>query len=249
MSVKKWLVLSALALSFWAAAAPNFPQRVLFVGNSYFYYNNSLHNHVRGFVEAGPKNKDQKLSYKSATIGGATLDHQPIEWLTEPGRIGVKEAFEVVILAGNSADALSDGSRQNFADTVRRFDQVIKSHGGKTALYMTHAYVPPHKKVSADNITKIADMYTTVGRDIGADVIPVGLAFAEAYKRKPDLQLHSEYDGSHPNVAGSYLAAAVVYAKLYGVNPVGNAYDYHGQVPADVARFLQEVAWDVVTKK
>ena len=27
------------------------PQRILFVGNSYFYYNDSLHNHVRRIVD------------------------------------------------------------------------------------------------------------------------------------------------------------------------------------------------------
>jgi hypothetical protein len=55
-----------LALSLWifctqAMAAPDFPQRILFVGNSYFYYNNSLHNHLRGFVEAKPKHKSHPL--------------------------------------------------------------------------------------------------------------------------------------------------------------------------------------------
>jgi len=39
----------------------------------------------------------------------------------------------------------------------------------------------------------------------------------------------------------------VVYAKLYGVNPVGNTYDFHGKVPQDIARYLQQLAWDVVT--
>jgi hypothetical protein len=87
-----------LALLVWifcyqATAAPDFPQRILFVGNSYFHDNNSLHNHLRGFVEATPKHKSHPLAYKSATIGGSSLDHHPIDWLTAPGQIGVKEPF------------------------------------------------------------------------------------------------------------------------------------------------------------
>ena len=79
MFSKKWsaLVLMFFSLSSWAA--PDFPQRILFVGNSYYYYNNSLHNHLRGFVEATQKHKQHPLAYKSATIGGATLDHHPID--------------------------------------------------------------------------------------------------------------------------------------------------------------------------
>jgi hypothetical protein len=249
MFSKKWsaLVLMFFSLSSWAA--PDFPQRILFVGNSYYYYNNSLHNHLRGFVEATQKHKQHPLAYKSATIGGATLDHHPIDWLTEPGRIGVKEAFEWVVLAGNSADALKDSSQQKFHETVRRYDEVIRSRGGKTALYMTHAYVSPHKQVSSQNIGKVVNMFDTVGRDVGVKVIPVGLAFELSYQRKPDLRLHDEHDGSHPSLVGTYLAAAVVYASLYGENPVGNTYSYRGKVPADVALHLQQVAWDTVVNR
>ncbi|WP_295552898.1 hypothetical protein [Limnohabitans sp. Rim8] len=249
MFSKKWsaLVLMFFSLSSWAA--PDFPQRILFVGNSYYYYNNSLHNHLRGFVEATQKHKQHPLAYKSATIGGATLDHHPIDWLTEPGRIGVKEAFEWVVLAGNSADALKDSSQQKFHETVRRYDEVIRSRGGNTALYMTHAYVSPHKQVSSQNIGKVVNMFDTVGRDVGVKVIPVGLAFELSYKRKPDLRLHDEHDGSHPSLVGTYLAAAVVYASLYGENPVGNTYSYRGKVPADVALHLQQVAWDTVVNR
>jgi len=241
-----------LAFLIWLAcsqaiAAPDFPQRILFVGNSYFYYNNSLHNHLRGLVEATQKHKVHPLAYKSATIGGSSLDHHPIEWLTAPGQIGVKEPFEWVVLAGNSADALKESTRQKFSETVRQHHKVIQSRGGKTALYMTHAYVPPHKQAAADNMAKIVDMFNAVGREVGAKVIPVGLAFEMSYKRRPDLRLHDEHDGSHPNLAGTYLAAAVVYASLYETTPVGNVYNYHGKLPADLCQHLQQVAWEVVT--
>lgn len=243
-----WLAVSlVLTSSVWAAA--DFPERVLFVGNSYFYYNNSLHNHVRGFVEAAHTAKDRKLQYKSATIGGASLDHHSIEWLTEPGRIGVKEAFEIVILAGNSADALRESSRLKFVETVRRFDPIIKARGGQTALYMTPAYVAPHRQVAAGNLEKIRDMYSSTAREIGALLLPVGLAFEESYKRKPDLRLHDEFDGSHPSLAGTYLAAAVVYASLYGANPVGNPYNYHGKLSPEVILHLQQVAQDLVKRR
>ncbi len=232
--------------SFATVATPDFPQRILFVGNSYYYYNNSLHNHLRGFVEATQKDKKYPLAYKSATIGGSSLDHHPIEWLTEPGRIGVKEPFEWVVLAGNSADALKDSSRRKFRDTVRQYDQIIRSRGIKTALYMTHAYVNPHKQAANGNLAKVVDMFNTVGEDVGVKVIPVGLAFELSYQRKPELRLHDDHDGSHPSLAGTYLAAAVVYASLYGENPVGNAYSYKGKVSADVASHLQQVARDTV---
>ena len=45
------------------------PERVLFVGNSYLYYNDSLHNHVaRIAAEIGARDRAE-YQYKSATIG------------------------------------------------------------------------------------------------------------------------------------------------------------------------------------
>lgn len=249
MISKMVMLVAGLFLAGMAMAAPDHPERILFVGNSYYYYNNSLHNHLRGFVDAGPHVKGRKIQYKSATIGGASLDHHPIEWLTEPGKIGVKENFEIVVLAGNSADALSDASRQRFTETVKRFDQVIRSRGGKTALYMTHAYADPHRQTSPENVLKIKDMYSSVAQEIGATLIPVGLAFDASYKRDPALRLHDEHDGSHPSLVGSYLAAAVVYATLYGMDPVGNGYNCNGKIAPTTARYLQEIARDVVFQK
>lgn len=224
------------------------PQRILFVGNSYFYYNNSLHNHVKALVEADQPDLGKTLEYKSATVGGAELEHHHIEWLIQPKKIGVKKSFEWVILAGNSADALDVNSALRFVETVKKFDQIIASHGAKTALYMVHTYVAPHPKANPNNIRKVEKMYVDVAREIGATVLPVGLAFEESYKRRPELRLHSQQDGSHPSVYGTYLAACVVYAKIYNKSPVGSSYDIHGQIPGDVKEFLQLVAWEVTQK-
>lgn len=244
------LVLSTLHVQ---AAAPavkappvDNPTHVLFVGNSYFYYNDSLHNHVRRMVDAAQPGFFSKAKFKSATIGGASLDHHPIEHLTAPGKIGIKEPFQLVIMMGNSGDPLSEKAGSKLRETVIAFDKVIRQNGGIPALYMNHTYVAPHKKANPENIRKTDDFYVSLGNEVGALVIPVGLAFEEAYKRKPELKLHQDYDGSHPTLVGTYLAACTVMASVYGISPVGNSYDYFGKVDKDAAAFLQQVAWDTV---
>jgi uncharacterized protein DUF4886 len=224
------------------------PKRILFVGNSYFYYNDSLHNHVLRLAIAGDPSIQKALQYKSATIGGAPLAHHNVKYLLVPGNLGMKQPYDVVILQGNSGDALSDASRASFREKAVEFNGDIGRAGGKTALYMTHAYVEPNKSASPDMIRKVEDMYVSVGNEIGALVLPVGLAFEEAYRRKPDIKLHKEYDGSHPDLIGTYLAACVVYASLYGRSPVGNSYDYYGRINKETATFLQQVAEDTVKK-
>jgi hypothetical protein len=224
------------------------PMRVLFVGNSYMYYGDSLHNHVRRMADAAQPGFMKAAEFKSVTIGGASLDHHDIDYLTRPGRIGVKEPFQLVILQGASNEPLSQARAAKFRATAVAFDKVIRERGGRTALYMNHAYVAPHKQAKPENIELTERLYLSVGNEIGALVIPVGLAFEEAYRRRPDIRLHKDYDGSHPELIGTYLAAATVYASVYGKSPVGNSYDYYGKIDKATAAFLQQVAEDTVKK-
>ena len=218
------------------------PTRILFVGNSYLYYNNSLHDHLKRMAAAAGIHDFDNLDFKSVTInGGALLDHDISDYL-EPGKFRTEPPFQVVVLQGHSTAALLAGNRLSFAEAVTRFSMEIAAAGGETALYMTHAYVPPHEMYREDMIRDIENLYVTVGNEIGALVIPVGLAFEEAYRRRPDLQLHMPYDGTHPSLAGTYLATATVFASLYGRSPVGVQYDYFGQIDHSTVRFLQEVA-------
>ncbi|MBX9905113.1 MAG: hypothetical protein K2Y31_12195 [Burkholderiales bacterium] len=223
------------------------PKRVLFVGNSYLYYGDSLHNHVSRLVTAGDPSV-KGLQYKSATIGGAPLWHHNIEHLTTPGNIGIKEPFELVILQGNSTTTSSEPAIKRFHEDVKRFSAEIAKHGGKTALYMTHAHVKPSKFASPDMIRKVEALYVEAGNAVGALVIPVGLAFEEAYRQRPDIKLHKDFDGSHPDLIGTYLAACTVYASVYGKSPVGNSYDYYGKIDKETAAFLQKVADETVKK-
>ncbi len=224
------------------------PTRVLFVGNSYLYYGDSLHNHVQRLAIAADPSLDGKLSYKSATIGGAALAHHNIDYLTKPGQIGVKEPFQLVILQGGSAEPLKEETRAKFREKVIEFNKVITERGGRTALYLTHAYVKPHKQAKPENLRLTEDLYVSVGNEVGALVIPVGLAFEEAYRRRPDIKLHKGFDGSHPDLIGTYLAACTVYASTYGKSLGGNSYNYFGRIDKETATFLQQVAEDTVKK-
>ena len=251
------LVVSFLLVPAVLAAAPgplvkapqvDSPTHVLFVGNSYFYYGDSLHNHVQRLVISADPGLEGKMNYKSATIGGSALAHHNIDHLTRAGQIGVKEPFQLVILQGGSGEPLSVTRRAQFREKAIEFNNIIRARGGKTALYLHHVYVKPHKQAKPENIELTESLYVTVGNEIGALVIPVGLAFEEAYRRRPGIKLHKDFDGTHPELIGTYLAACTVYASVYGKSPVGNRYDYYGKIDKETAAFLQQVAADTVKK-
>ena len=74
------------------------PERILFVGNSYLYYNDSLHNHFRRMVEEAFPSRIDQLEFKSATIGGSRLSHHNIDHLLNHKNLSVSKPFDLVIL-------------------------------------------------------------------------------------------------------------------------------------------------------
>ncbi|PZX19844.1 hypothetical protein LX81_00307 [Palleronia aestuarii] len=221
------------------------PERILFVGNSYLYYGDSVHNHVvRLAREAYP---DGDFSYKSATISGAYLDQHDLSVLLEPGHLGIDEPFDVVILQGHSTAATTEEKRERFATAVEEDAGQIEEHGAEVALYMTPAYTEANDSYDPEMFSMIDRTYTETGNEVGALVIPVGLAFELAYEARPEIELHKSFDGSHPTLLGTYLASATVYAALYDKSVVGNAYDYYGAIPSEDVAFLQEIAEEAVS--
>jgi uncharacterized protein DUF4886 len=224
-----------------ATAAPKVtgieaPHHVLFVGNSFSYYNDSLHGHLRKLVESADPAHGKDYVFKSMTISGAFL----YEHAGGLPYVLQSRKWDLVILQGNSQEPMpsNPAHAERFRSTARSFDSLIHAFGGKTAFFMTWAYQGKPEMTDA-----LAGAYEGIGNELDDLVVPVGLAFRNSLARRPELVLHFK-DHMHPSMAGTYLAACTFYAALYGKSPAGNAYT--ADLDAETAKFLQGVAWDTV---
>lgn len=223
------------------------PERVLFVGNSLMYYNGGLQTHTHRMAAAADvKYSKLKDGFKSLHITGANLEQYPIDYMVTPGNLGIKQPFQLALLAGSAKDPGTPEGVANYKRKVREWDVAMKKQGGKIALIWLQTFVD--KGWDQDTFRRNGEMVVATANEVGALVIPVGPAFEESYRRRPDLKLQMGYDGYHPTLAGQYLSAAVVFASLYGRSPVGNSYDYFGALDKPTAAFLQQVAADTVKK-
>src|SRR3989440_6906841 len=204
----QFLVLALAACVSAAAAAQTRPKRtdigaapigILWVGNSFFYYNNSMHNHVSNLARAAdPKSAPRATS---VTISGSGIDWHDMESYFRPDGIG-KYSF-----VGDNEIVFNKPGKQ--------FDAVIM----------------------------MDCEYTTAGNANGALVIPAGLAFAAAIAKRPEIELYQS-DKRHPSLLGTYLAACTTYAAIFKRSPVGNPYT--AGINAELANYLQSIAWDTV---
>ena len=218
------------------------PERVLYIGNSYLYYNDSLHNHVRRMLEEIYPNEIDTSNYKSVTISGSRLWHHNIGHPLNHKNIGADKPFQLVIFQGGSGETNTKSERKIFSNEVEKVVNKIHQSGAEAALYMIHAYVDPHEKANPQMIEDIKKMYIDAGKKNNALVIPVGIAFENAYKMKPNIKLHKSFDGSHPSMLGTYLASCVVFASITQKSPKGIEYNYFNKVSDADKIFLQNIA-------
>ena len=222
------------------------PERVLYIGNSYLYYNDSLHNHVRRMLEEAYANDIDKGNYKLVTISGSRSWHHNIDYPLNHKNLGAKQPFELVIFQGGSGETDTASERKIFADTAKDVINAIHKSGAEAALYMIHAYTEPHESANSQMIEDITQMYINAGNENNALVIPVGIAFENAYKHNPDIQLHKSFDGSHPSLLGTYLAACVVFSSITHETPLNIQYNYFNKISDEDKKFLQRMAHQTV---
>ncbi|MDT8070850.1 MAG: hypothetical protein ROO76_22030 [Terriglobia bacterium] len=233
--------------------------RVLFIGNSYTYFNNLPEMFAR-LAEAGHQ---KKIVYEMQARGGLSLkDH----WNRTATRNALaNEKWDYVVLQDQSTlgnNFYFEGKRRIFSDELFHtyavdFANAIKDAGAIPVFYLTWA-----SKTVPENQAALNAAYMRVTRETKGIVSPVGIAWAEVEKEEPSINLFYR-DSSHPSPAGTYLSACVFYATLFGRSPVGlpsrlsvgpvNLYPGTPSpgknavlidLPPAQARKLQQAAWD-----
>ena len=225
---------------------------VLWVGNSFFYYNNSMHGHVanmaRAITPAVP------MRGVSLTISGSGADWHDVDNYLRPDAIGrysfvgdneirfnpPGRQFDAVIMMDCSQCPVHPELKAIFGTHMKRHSDSAKRNGVRPILFMSWAY-----KDKPEMTQQLADAYTSVAKANGAMVIPAGLAFAKAIAKRPALELYVP-DKRHPSLAGTYLAAATMLGTVSGKSPVGSTYT--AGLDPELAKFLRETAWETVNE-
>ena len=224
---------------------------LLYVGNSFFYFNDSMHSIVLRLVAAGDPQNRPKYRSTSVTISGAGLNWHDLEAYLKPGggmasysftpdnKVNFNrfdKPFDAVLMNDCSQCPVHPQLKDLFHEYARKHSQTAVKYGARPMLFMTWAY-----QDAPEMTQQLAHEYTVAGNANNALVVPAGLAFAKAIARDPKVNLYNP-DKRHPSLAGSYLAACVIYAAVHGKNPVGNS--HKGGLEPKLADFLQQVAAD-----
>jgi hypothetical protein len=211
------------------------PTHILFIGNSFTQRNDLPLMLTTLAATARPA---RKVETRRVIANGMPLK---AHWARGAALEQIRRPpLDYVVLQEQSTLPLKNRVRMH--ESVRTFDEAIKAAGATTVLYMTWA-----RRHEFGRQDELADAYLTIGRELRATVVPAGLAWQSALREDPSLVLHDK-DGSHPNPLGTYLAACVFYATLFGRTPEGLSHDLPVVAKEDEGRIrlLQQVAWRTV---
>lgn len=231
-------------------AAPQDSIRVLFIGNSYTYYNN-----MPAMVDSIAKSQKKLLSITRIVKGGEKFaGHLKNPKLHEALKKG---GWNFVILQEQSAmpsypTSVVAGTTYKAAHTL---DSLIHagSPDAKVIFYMTwgHKYgcqkpwkgrdYPMYKTYEGMQ-ERLITSYLEMAYDNDALCAPVGMAWREIRKTHPELQLYKP-DCSHPSPLGSYLIANVIYTTMF---PTPYQTGFAPDIAPSTAEIIQQVAQKTV---
>jgi hypothetical protein len=220
---------------------------MLWVGNSFFYYNNSMHGHVGQLLNAAGQKGNRSTS---ATISGSGINWHDMDAHFKPNAVGsysfvgdnevrfntFERPFDATMMMDCSQCPIHPKLQSIFYEYAKKHSETLRKHGSEPILFMSWAYsdVPAMTE-------QLAAEYIKAGQQNNALVVPAGYAFANSVAKRPDVSLIIA-DKRHPSLSGTYLAACTVLASVYKINPIGSKY-LAGLSP-EVAKHLQTVAWE-----
>jgi hypothetical protein len=192
------------------------PLRVLFIGNSFTYFNN-----LPRLLEQFSASAGRSLQTRMVVEGGATLKDQ---WDKGDALKAIREGgWDYVVLQDQSTlGVFLINGQSHIADPkyfykyALLFQREIERAGSRTIFYLTWA----REDAPARDQVALNYAYTSIARQLRSLLAPVGIVWQQVRYENPKLSLYIE-DKSHPQGPGSYLAACVFYATIYNESPLG----------------------------
>jgi hypothetical protein len=189
---------------------------VLFIGNSYTYANDLPGT----FVQLAAAMGDQ-VNVDSKTNGGYTFQMHAQDPVTHQ-KINA-QAWDYVVIQGQSQEPsfpYQQVNTQSLPYAMQLADSVYANHScAQVNYFMTWGREVGDPQWDSINTfhkmnARLRDAYLRIADSSTASVSPVGVAWRYIRDTQPSIQLYVG-DGSHPSVAGTYLAASVFYVSLF----------------------------------
>ncbi|MES2486213.1 MAG: discoidin domain-containing protein [Bacteroidota bacterium] len=229
---------------------PDTAKKILFIGNSYTYYNN-----LPTMVKNVAASVGDELKAYSYTVGGTSLE----EHFASAGTTGALQlgGWDYVVLQEHSqrpaleeayvaehtfayAAQLADMAREYSPCTELFFYQTWGRKNGDA----TYCPTIPEMCTYEGMDDRLKESYAQMADDNNATISPVGSVRRQIRLLHPEIELYTD-DESHPTLAGTYVSAITFYTVLFRKDPTLVTYNT-SILTATVANQIKAVVKSVV---
>jgi hypothetical protein len=183
---------------------PGEAKEILFIGNSLTYFN-YLPDVVRALADSAGQ-----LAPRVDQVANPDFSLDDHYLRGDAARAIRGACWDVVVLQQGPSSLAA--SRVQLLGATRLFAPIIRGRGATPALFS----VWPAADRRAD-FPRAIESYRLAAEAVEGIMLPAASAWLHAWEADPDLELYS--DGLHPSREGTFLAALVIVARLYGVDP------------------------------
>ena len=195
-------------------------KRVLFIGNSLTFWNQGVDVMVKKLVPG--------VETKRVAVGGATLETL---WNNDEAKLACADNWNVVVLQ----EDLPETSRESFRRHAKLWCDHVRKYGAEPVFYAAWAY----DRLPAFDDDAICAEHARAAEENNARLANVGAARTAGPE---GLDLFDD-DKEHPSLAGTYLAACVIAATIYGAEALQAPKVYRPKnLSAGAASMLRAVA-------
>jgi hypothetical protein len=187
--------------------------KILFVGNSYTYFND-----MPGKFSELCKSNGIDAEIWSVTKGGYSFAH----YLSEENEKGIEfrarlseRKYDYIVLQDQSVRPAEHS--ESFLESARKLCDMVRENGAVPVFYQTWGrregseVLENHGWSHADMHALLKDSYVRAAKENGAQVVFAGDALRAAYAEGVDVY---HLDGSHPSDAGSAVVAKAFFDAL-----------------------------------
>lgn len=228
--------------------------KILFIGNSYTYYNDMPENIFSPLARAAGAD----VTVTSITTGSQNLSNWANPANSDGARVeGALTAandYDIIVLQEQSFKPLSNYN--GFLSGAKTLTDRIKATQKNCKVFLYETWGNPARAGEYGGSipameAQLRTAYQNAAKETGASVSYVGKAFTYVYEtynlaslgKSSPMWLYQD-DNTHPLYLGSYLAACVHLAELLNIDPKTSTFD--GDLNAETAAVVKDIAYRTV---
>lgn len=184
------------------------PIKVLFVGNSFTFFNN-----LPQMVAAMADTTGFEITTRQSTVSGSNLkQHWKEEKGTKTRKLLEQESWDYVVFNNHSRSSID--TPDEFMEYGEKFASLVKEKGAKPIFMITWAY--ESNPLMQEELTRA---HMELVEKTNSGFVPCGALYAKARTLRPDLDLF--FDDKHPSPEGTYLLGLAFYKYFTAASPLG----------------------------